>query len=78
MAEKALPEKASPGDAWVAQSVKHLTLDFSSGHDLMVYEFESPMRLAAVNLELHFRSSVPLSLCPSPTHALSQKYINSQ
>ena len=22
--------------AWVAQSVKHLTLDFSSGHDLTV------------------------------------------
>ena len=22
-------------DAWVAQSVKHLTCDFSSGHDLM-------------------------------------------
>ena len=25
---------------WVAQSVKGLTLDFSSGHDLMVREFE--------------------------------------
>ena len=26
--------------AWVAQSVKHLTLDFSSGHDLTVCEIE--------------------------------------
>ena len=26
--------------AWVAQLVKCLTLDFSSGHDLMVWEFE--------------------------------------
>ena len=25
---------------WVAQSVKYLTLDFSSGHDLMVCEFK--------------------------------------
>ena len=25
---------------WVAQSVKHLTLDFSSGHDLTVREFK--------------------------------------
>ena len=27
--------------AWVAQSVKHLTLDFGSGHDLTAQEFES-------------------------------------
>ena len=26
--------------AWVAQSVKHLTLDFGSGHDLTVHELE--------------------------------------
>ena len=25
---------------WVAQLVKHLTLDFGSGHDLTVREFE--------------------------------------
>ena len=32
--------------AWVAQSVKRLTLDFSSGHDLTVSEFEPYIRLA--------------------------------
>ena len=26
--------------AWVAQSIKHSTLDFGSGHDLMVHEIE--------------------------------------
>ena len=30
------------GGAWVAQVVKHPTLDFSSGHDLTVREFEPP------------------------------------
>ena len=30
----------SKWDAWVAQSVKHLTLDFGSGHDLTVCETE--------------------------------------
>ena len=28
------------GGTWVAQVVKHLTLDFSLCHDLMVHEFE--------------------------------------
>ena len=32
--------KSDGRGAWVAQSVKHPTLDFSSGHDLMVREFE--------------------------------------
>ena len=27
---------------WVAESVKHLTLDCGSGHDLTVCEFEPP------------------------------------
>ena len=31
--------------AWVAQSVKYLVLDFSSGHDLMVNEIETPVGL---------------------------------
>ena len=30
------------GGAWVAQLVKHLTLDFGSGHDLAVHEFKPP------------------------------------
>ena len=28
--------KARVGDAWVVQSVEHLTLDFGSGHDMRV------------------------------------------
>ena len=32
---------------WVARSVKRQTLGFSSGHDLMVHEFESHVRLCA-------------------------------
>ena len=31
-----LGKKKSLGGAWVAQSVKHLALDFGSGHDLRV------------------------------------------
>ena len=30
---------------WVAQLVKYLTPDFSSGHDLMVCEFQPHIRL---------------------------------
>ena len=29
--------KRMRGGAWVAQSIKHLTLDFCSGHDLMAH-----------------------------------------
>ena len=36
----------NPG-AWVAQSVKHPTLDFSSDHDLMVREIKPCIRLHA-------------------------------
>ena len=32
---------------WVVQSVKRLTLDFSSGHDLTVCEFEHHVRFHA-------------------------------
>ena len=31
--------KAQYWGSWVAQSVRHLTLDLSSGHDLIVWEF---------------------------------------
>ena len=51
---------------WVPQSVKHPTLDFSSGHDLLVREFKPHhIRLSAVSIE---PASDPLSpsLCPSP------------
>ena len=30
------------GSTWVAQLVKHLTFDFSSGHDLRVMELRPP------------------------------------
>ena len=51
------------GHAWVAQSVKHLTLDFGSGHDLTIREFEPHIRLCADNAESAWHSlSIPLSL----------------
>ena len=34
-------------DAWVAQSLKRLTLDFGTGCDLTVCEFEPHIRLCA-------------------------------
>ena len=43
--------------AWVAQSIKCLTLGFGTVHDLMVREFEPHVRLS---LSL----SLPLSLLP--------------
>ena len=57
-------------DAWVAPSVKRLTLDFSSGHDLTVHEFEPHMGLCADDTEpaWHF---VSLSLSLSLPFALS-------
>ena len=33
--------------AWVAQSVKHLTLDFGSGHDLAIWEFKPRIGICA-------------------------------
>ena len=56
--------------AWVAQSVeRRLRLS----HDLAVCEFEPRVGLCADSSEPRacFRFCVPLSLCPSPTHALS-------
>ena len=49
------------GGSWVAQSVKRQTLDFSSGHDLMVCEFEPCIRLCADSMEPAWDSlSLPL------------------
>ena len=59
--------------AWVAQSVKHLTLDSGSGHDLTVCEFEPHIRLCvdsteptgdflSLSLSAPPRLSLPLSL----------------
>ena len=58
------------GGAWEAQSVKHLTLDFSSGHDLMVREIELHIRLRAVSMEPAW-DSLPLSLSLPCTSAFS-------
>ena len=48
--------------AWVAPSVKHPTLDFGLGPDLMVHEFRPRIRLHTESTQL----SLPLSLCSSP------------
>ena len=56
--------------AWVAQSVKHPSLDLSSGHDLMVREFEPRIRLCADSAEPAWDSLTPSLSAPSP-HALS-------
>ena len=52
----------------MAQSVKHPTLDFGSGHDLMVRELEPHIGLGADRAETAWDS---LSLCSSPTCGLS-------
>ena len=58
-----------PGGTWVAQLVKRPTLDFGSGYDLMVWEFEPCIGLRAGSVEPAW-DSLSLSLCPSC--ALSQ------
>ena len=47
----------SLGGTWVAQSAEHPTLDFGSGHDLTVCEFEPHIRLCA-----EYRACLKLSL----------------
>ena len=60
-------QNASKG-AWVAQSIKCPTFDFS-GHDFMVHEFEPHIRLCADSVEPAWDSlSFPLS---DPPHPLS-------
>ena len=43
--------KTQAGGTWVAQSVKRLTLDFGSGHDLMVCDFKARIGLCANSSE---------------------------
>ena len=43
--------KGNFGGTWVAQSVKHLTLDFGSGHDLTVRGIEPRVGLCADSAE---------------------------
>ena len=52
--------------AWVAQLVKHPTLDFGSGHDLTVFGFKPHVRLCTGSREPAWNSLSPL--CPSPYH----------
>ena len=54
----------------MAQSVKCLTLDFGSGYDLTVCEFEPHMGLCTDSMEPAWDSLSP-SLCPSSAHALA-------
>ena len=62
----------------MAQLVEKPTLDFGSGHDLMVCGFEPYTGLCADSSEpgACFRFYVSLSLCPSPPCALSVSEIN--
>ena len=55
--------------AWVAQSVKRLTLGFSSGRDLTVCEFEPHIGLCADSAEPAW-DSVSLTLSAPPWLAL--------
>ena len=60
-----------PWGAWVAQSVKHLTLGFSSGHDLMVHGIKPHIGLyEEVWIPLGILS-LPLSLPLPHSHACS-------
>ena len=53
--------------AWVAQSVKCLTLDFNLGHDLRVVRLTT-----ALGSELSAESASPAHSAPPPTCSLSQ------
>ena len=53
----------------MAELVKHLTLDFSSGHDLTLREIEPLMGICADSTEPAWDSLSPLSL---PLPLLSQ------
>ena len=63
-----------PG-AWVAQLVKHPALHFSSGHGLMVHEFEPRIVLCADSSEAAWDSLSP-SRSLSLSLSLSQNQIN--
>ena len=61
---------------WVAQSVKHLTLDFRSGHDFRVPELQSGVRFWADGVETA-RDSLSLSLpvCSSSPPPSQNKHL---
>ena len=74
VALKCINRKKKRG-TWVAQLVKHPTLGFGSGHDLMVCGFGPHIGLCADGTELAW-DSVSLSLCPSPALSLSLSKIS--
>ena len=55
---------------WVAESAECPTLDFSSGHDLMVHGFGPQVSLCTGSEEAAW-VSLSTSLCPSPIHSLT-------
>ena len=55
--------------SWVVQSVKQLTLDLGSDHDLAVHGIEPCIRLCTDSVEMISLST--LLLCCSPTRACS-------
>ena len=57
---------------WVAHSIKHLTPDFGSDHDLTVHEFEPHFGLHVDKCRTAW-DSLSLPVCLYPTHSLSQK-----
>ena len=60
-------EKLSSRSTWLAQSVKRLTLDLGSGHDLTVREFKPHVGLCADDAEPVWDSlslSAPSRLAP--------------
>ena len=60
--------------AGVAQLVKWLTLDFGSGHDLRIHEFNPHIKLCADSTKPAWYSlSLLLSLSPDPACVLSLK-----
>ena len=58
------------GGAWLAQLVKHLTLDLSSGHHLTVRGMETRVGLCADSVEPAW-DSLSLYPCPFPARVLS-------
>ena len=49
--------------AWVAQLLKHLTLNFGSGHDLTIHEIKPHVKLCASSVEPAW-DSLSLSALP--------------
>ena len=75
-------KNTGPWGTWVAQSIKRLTLDFGSGHDLTVCETgprvgvctdssEPAWDIPSLSLSLSLPLSLPLSLSAPPLLVLS-------